>query len=648
MRIRSKLALSYLGAIFLTTVGAMVLMGLIIGNLAEQNLKSAEKAVNAITDANYRLSERILTSYGERTVEMKAKEVAAQLSVMLGGRKRYDYKRLRRNKALRKIATQDIYSSEGIAGYVDVLDNKGVSVWHKNKKVEGRNFSEWKDRFPVMWIYVQRSFTEGQVQGYYTFVDRHNRTRKKYMVLAQVPRTPLIVAAVVNIDDYFLPVHEKIRKAGTEATKQAEDSIASSADQTGKRVKLMGLAGGAALLSLGGVIGLWLAGTLSRPIRRLRDGVKEIGEGNFSAKVSESGSTEVKELAQSFNQLGERLTEYVERRDFLRDTFGRYLTQEVVNRLLESKDGLELGGESREITIIMSDVRGFTALTAGMSPDRIIAFLNRYLGRMIEILLDHQGIVDEIVGDGILAFFGAPESMDDHPGRAVACALAMQAAMDEINAFNEAEGLPHLEMGIAINTGAVVVGNIGSERRTKYGVVGSNVNFTGRMESYAVGGQVLVSGSTYERLSHIVEVENVLEVEMKGVRGTVDLYDVRGIAGPYDIHLAKRDDRPTLLDKPVQVHFYPLDRKTVTRSERAAAVTHLSATSAVIVTPVAMNRWENVKIQLLDDESKPLAGEIYAKIVDVKQTGNHYESVIRFTSVSPEVGPILRQAIHSG
>ena len=96
---------------------------------------------------------------------------------------------------------------------------------------------------------------------------------------------------------------------------------------------------------------------------------------------------------------------------------------------------------------------------------------------MIEILLDHRAVIDEIIGDGILAFFGAPEPMEDHPVQAVACALAMQAAMDEVNALNHADGLPHLEMGIAVNTGTVVVGNIGSERRTKYSVVGADVNF---------------------------------------------------------------------------------------------------------------------------------------------------------------------------
>ena len=179
-----------------------------------------------------------------------------------------------------------------------------------------------------------------------------------------------------------------------------------------------------------------------------------------------------------------------------------------------------------------------------MRPEQVITFLNRYLGKIVEILLDHRGTIDEIVGDGILAFFGAPEPLEDHPARAVSCALKMQQAMDEINALNATEGLPHIEMGVAVNTGNVVVGNIGSEKRSKYAAVGAQMNFTGRMESYTVGGQVLVSSSTYEKLSKILEVRNEIKVEMKGMTGKVSLFDVIGIGGEYNIHLPSAQGCP--------------------------------------------------------------------------------------------------------
>jgi sigma-B regulation protein RsbU (phosphoserine phosphatase) len=270
-------------------------------------------------------------------------------------------------------------------------------------------------------------------------------------------------------------------------------------------------AGGLILLLV--VSGL-VARSIARPLRRMAAATEKVAHGDLDIDLTSiRTSDEVGRLAQSFM----RMTEGLRERDRIRDTFGRYLTREVVNRLLESKDGLRLGGENREITMIMSDLRGFTALTSSMPPQQVLAFLNRYLGKMVEILIDYQGTIDEIIGDGILAFFGAPEPLDDHPARAVACALKMQAAMDEINSLNEADGLPRLDMGVAVNTGSVVVGNIGSEKRAKYGAVGAQVNFTGRMESFTVGGQVLISTSTYEKLSQYLDIRNVLQVEMKGV-----------------------------------------------------------------------------------------------------------------------------------
>jgi class 3 adenylate cyclase/HAMP domain-containing protein len=648
MRIRTYLAISYLSLVILITLGAMILGKRNIENLAADNLAVAETAVRGLADANYEMSETILTSYGEKMVEMQAESTAKELSYILGGRDSYDYDKLRTDAELRKIGTQDILTAEGVAGYLTIGDRTGVSVLHPNRSVEGKNFSEWAEEFPDLWKYVQRSSTESKVKGYYTFVDTDNNVRKKYIVMVHIPRTPFTVAAVVNIDQYFLPVHERIRMAQTNVMANAAKAIADSSRAVLSSVKLVSSAGGAVLLVMGALIGWWIATLISRPIMRLRDGVNQIGRGDFTAEVAEEGAAELRELAQSFNRLGKQLTEYVEKRDFIRDTFGRYLTMEVVNRLLESKDGLQLGGESREISMIMSDLRGFTALTASMNPQQVITFLNRYLGKMVEILLDYCGIIDEIIGDGILAFFGAPEPMEDHPARAVACALSMQAAMEEINRRNEADGLPHLEMGVAVNTGTVVVGNIGSEKRTKYGAVGAEINFTGRVESFTVGGQVLVSRSTFDSLKGILQVRNVLQVEMKGVPGKVPLYDVRGIGGDFNLHLTDHDEAPVRLEKPLNAQIHRLDQKEVTGSETMGRITHISMKSAVIVLKSAIGQWEDLRIFLLDEDLKPKRGEIYGKVLSVSEEDDSFATVVRFTSVSPEAYTTFRQATYSG
>ena len=352
-------------------------------------------------------------------------------------------------------------------------------------------------------------------------------------------------------------------------------------------------------------VSILTARSIARPLRRMAGAAGKVAAGDLDIDLSDIKSRdEVGLLAQAFT----RMTQGLKERDFIRNTFGRYLTREVVNRLLESKDGLQLGGEARNISIIMSDVRGFTALTATMAPEKVISFLNRYLGKMVDILIEYRGTIDEIIGDGILAFFGAPESMEDHPARAVACALKMQTAMDELNALNEADGFPRLEMGIAVNTGNVVVGNIGSERRTKYGAVGSQVNFTGRMESFTVGGQVLISQSTYDRLSDLLDIRKVLTVEMKGLQGTVNLYDVQAIKGAHNIRLPDRDETPVELRNKIDVKINRLDKKTVSKTDASAWFTHIALSSAVLISSLPVKQWEDLKIMMLDDDSNPVGG----------------------------------------
>ena len=644
MRIRTYLTLSYLGIVLLVTFGTLILAEWIVETLAEKSVLSAEDAVNSLTTANLQLSEELLLMYGMRIVEMKADEVADRLSHRLGGKRDYDYENLRNDEQLRGLATQDISAyKRKCAGYVDVYDRTGLSVWHPNKNIEGRNFADWKHEFPEMWKHVERSFTEEKVSGYYDFFDENSSRKRKYMVLVQSPGTPFIVAATVNTDEFFKPVHDEITSQSHKATIRARQSIEDSSKSTQNTLRLLSIVGSLLLLGIGALFALWFAGSVSRPIMRLRDAVARMGEGNWTVEVPEQGAVEVRHLGQSFNELGKQLSEYIEKRDFIRDTFGRYLTQEVVARLLESEDGLELGGETREITMIMSDIRGFTRLIADMQPQQVVFFLNRYLGKMVEIIQNHGGIVDEIMGDGIFAFFGAPKPLEDHPARAVACALQMQAVMEEINALNGADGFPPIEMGIAVHTGTVVVANIGSEKRTKYGAVGSEVNLTGRMESYAVGGQVLTSQATYERIPQILEVADVLEIQMKGVALTSVLFDVIGISGPYNIRLPVTKEDLIPLRKNIEVSLYTLDRKTVAGKAIRASITHFSPKRVTISSAYPVSQWEEVKIQILDDNLAPMAGECYAKVISVKHVEGDYECLMRFTSIPQEVLEALRQ-----
>jgi class 3 adenylate cyclase/HAMP domain-containing protein len=647
MSIRTSLVLSYLALVVLLTLGMLTGADWVGKQLRHKNVSFAEDGVQKITAANLHISEEVLTRYGRFTVEETAEDIARELTYILPVQKKpYNYAALRQDARLRRIAVQNILTPDGVAGYTDLLDIHGVAVLHPNREVEGKNFVLWQKEFPEMWDLVERSFSQPKVSGYYSFLDTNNKKRQKFMALARVPDTPFIVAVAVNIDKYFRPAQEQIKQAAAVVKTQADQAIRQFAAQMDMKAKIAGTIIGVAVALIGLIFGIFFAANISRPLRSLQKGVKELGTGNFAVAVPEKGAREVVDLAHSFNDLGQQLTDYIAKRDFIRDTFGRYVTREVVQRLLESEGALALGGETRDVTILMSDLRGFTALTADMTPEGIIALLNRYLEKMIAILVDYRAVIDEIQGDGILAFFGAPEALPDHPAQAVACAVAMQAAMAGINAVNAAEGLPHLEMGIGVSSGAVVVGNIGSELRTKYSVVGSPVNFTSRIEGMATAGQVLIGADTYNKVKDQLETGEILNVRMKGIPGTVTLYDVRGIGPPYDLKLKERREALVALPDKLSVHLDRIRDKVVVATLTRAWLTHLSETGALTLFEGELAEWEDVRLHLLDADGQQLPGRIYGKVTALGPgTDGLHQATVRFTSVGPEIRDKIQEVI---
>ena len=211
---------------------------------------------------------------------------------------------------------------------------------------------------------------------------------------------------------------------------------------------------------------------------------------------------------------------------FIRATFGRYLSDEIVTDILERPEGLELGGDLRRVTIMMADIRGFTTISERLAPAQVVTLINRYLGAMTDIIMAHQGTIDEFIGDAILAVFGAPQHRDDDADRAVRCALAMQQAMEEINQQNAEDDLPEISTGIALNTGDVIAGNIGSERRSKYGFVGHPMNVTSRIEDVTAGGEILIAGSTLEALQGDYRIGQSRELNVKGIDELLQVHPV--------------------------------------------------------------------------------------------------------------------------
>lgn len=228
---------------------------------------------------------------------------------------------------------------------------------------------------------------------------------------------------------------------------------------------------------------------------------------------------------------------------FVRDVFGRFVTDEVAQQLLDTPEGLRLGGEKRTVTVMMTDLRGFTPMSDKLDPNQVVNLLNTYLERMVDVIMKYGGTIDEFIGDAILVIFGAPvsESPKRDAERALACAIEMQQAMASVNQEISRLELPALGMGIGLNTGEVVVGNIGSERRMKYSVVGSPVNLTARIESFTLGGQILISGTTLGFIGDKAKVDGRLRVKVKGLENAVSIFEVSGIGEPYNLYLPAVD-----------------------------------------------------------------------------------------------------------
>lgn len=263
---------------------------------------------------------------------------------------------------------------------------------------------------------------------------------------------------------------------------------------------------------------------LNRPLRVLTAAATAVQRGDLEHAVNIRSRDELELLGSAFNRMIGGLKE----RDRMREAFGRYVTPALARRVLEDPEALRPGGRMATVTILMSDLRGFTDLSARRTPQEMVALLNAYLQRMSEVIEAHGGTINEFIGDAILALFGAPESGEDDALRAVRCAAEMQRALEAFNA--ELGGVP-LEMGVGINTGPVVVGNIGSAQHVKWGVVGDAVNMAARVESLTVGGEVLVSEATWASLGGAVRGRGPIEAKVKGRAEPLRLFAVQEVEG---------------------------------------------------------------------------------------------------------------------
>lgn len=276
------------------------------------------------------------------------------------------------------------------------------------------------------------------------------------------------------------------------------------------------------------LISVVLGHRISAPVRELSSAALRIGKGDLEAKTKyKTGGDEIRMLCDSFNLMVAGLKE----RDFVKDTFSRYVTKQVAEEILKDPSRVTTGGKKQEVTVLFSDIRGFTTYSENHTPEEVVFHLNEYLSEMVDVIFKFEGTLDKYIGDAIMAVFGSPLTHPDDPMRAVKTALEMQDRLNKLNDKWKEEGREALKIGIGINTGEVIVGNIGDVRRMEYTVIGDNVNLASRIEGLTKNFNcpIIISQSTYGKVRDRVIVRALDTVVVKGKEQAVDIYELIGL-----------------------------------------------------------------------------------------------------------------------
>jgi adenylate cyclase len=323
--------------------------------------------------------------------------------------------------------------------------------------------------------------------------------------------------------NYLLPLPTETRTAAVLLQRSLDRELAPylQLERTYLILALLGLA-------ISAVVGIWIARGVSKPVLQLAEGARKIGQGDYQYRVNVNQPDEMGLLAASFNHMSKGLAE----RDQVRDLLGKVVSPAVAAELLR-KD-VTLGGEEREVTVLFSDVRSFTTMCEALAPQEVLGILNRYLTQMSAIVEAHGGVVDKYVGDAIMALFGAPLANPDDADRAMETALEMCEALDELNAQQQVRGYPAIKLGIGINTDIVIAGNMGSQTRLNYTVIGDGVNLASRLEGLTKTPEyttrIIISRTTLAKAKGRYQTRPLGEVAVKGKQKPTEIYALLGRA----------------------------------------------------------------------------------------------------------------------
>ncbi len=286
-----------------------------------------------------------------------------------------------------------------------------------------------------------------------------------------------------------------------------------------------------ATVGLAILLAVWLSHDFTRPLYRLSESLERIGKGDLTTASTANGSVEFTQMAATINAMAAGLRE----RETVKRAFSGYISRQVLEQITLKGELPELKGERRRITVLFCDIRGFTPMAEGMRPEEVVEILSEFFSHMVDVILRNHGRIDKFLGDGMMVTFGAPADDPDHEEHAVLAALAMQGEMASLAAAWEQQGRRSFKMGIGINSGPAVVGNIGSQEHMEYTAIGDTVNLAARLETVTkdLGVDIIVSEHTHSAVRPLFQWRPLGDVQVKGREESVRTYGVDGIAEAY-------------------------------------------------------------------------------------------------------------------
>ena len=327
---------------------------------------------------------------------------------------------------------------------------------------------------------------------------------------------------------------------------------------------------------------------------------------------------------------------------------GRQRLQSLLDGIATDTDGHDNEDQfsAREVSVLLTDLRGFTSISETHPAPVLLDMLNRYLVKMSEIAIRHGGTIDKFMGDAIMVLFGAPFSHAEDVKRAVTCAVDMQLALFELNQYHRTIGMPELNMGIGINTGTVMAGVLGSAKLySEYTVIGDEVNLASRIEAYSLRGQVLISESTYRRVRDYVTASEPMDVYVKGKKDPVTLYEVLAIPSLCKQVLRQEIRKSPRVETRIPFSFHTIEDKIVSAEKRSGTILDLSYNGVLALLEGDVPAQTDIKLDLNLSLAGTTATDVYARVLRTFERDGRQVASIEFTSVSVQSNLNIRHFV---